>query len=424
MLPRPVVTHAGRTALENLLHREVSSRAIPATFFGAANADGEIFWSCAGEVEYGSSARGEVTDQTCLQMFSMTKLVTSVAALQLVDRGLASLDDPEVLHAHIPEISKQDILVAYDDNGPVYVPRRTPLTLRMLLSHTSGLAYARRNTLIQRWQEEHDCGKPGDGDNEVLGPLMFEPRTRWRYGTGVDWAGILLERISGDTLGAWMQANIFAPLGITSMTFEPGEEHEARLLTMCYRPSGGRPQGALPGDKEKRNMRARGRMNGGGGLYGTARDYLRFLSGVLASRDAAPGRGLLSRAMFDELFTSSLPPRGPDNKCYADCAKSMLFGTFTDPRHTDNDGQGLAHSVGFMLNTMDSVHGRRAFSGCWDGAAKSEYWIDPTTGVAAVCATNLNGPNPDHFMTVYNQFERTLYDSLTVHEVDVLKSQL
>jgi CubicO group peptidase (beta-lactamase class C family) len=302
-----------------------------------------------------------------------------------------------VLHAHIPEISKQDILVAYNDDGPVYVPRKTPLTLRMLLSHTSGLAYARRNTLIQRWQAEHNCGKPGDGDNEVLGPLVFEPRTRWRYGTGVDWAGILLERVTGQSLGAWMSANIFQPLGITSLTFEPGEEHEERLLTMCFRPSGGdgpisippphqRPQGALPGDKNKRNMRARGRQNGGGGLYGTARDYLRFLSGVLASRDAAPGEGILSREMFDELFKSSLLPRGPETKAYADCAKSMLFGTFTDPRHTDNDGQGLAHSVGFMLNTMDSVHGRRAFSGCWDGAAKSEYWIDPTTGIAVGAA--------------------------------------
>jgi CubicO group peptidase (beta-lactamase class C family) len=78
MIPRPVVSHAGRAALESLLHREVGSRAIPATFFGAANADGEIFWDCAGEVEYGSAARGEVNDQTCLQLFSMTKLVTSV----------------------------------------------------------------------------------------------------------------------------------------------------------------------------------------------------------------------------------------------------------------------------------------------------------------------------------------------------------
>lgn len=79
MLPRPVVTQAGRAALEGLLHREVGSRVIPATFFGAANADGEIFWACAGEVEYGGNARGEVNDQTVLQLFSMTKLVTSVS---------------------------------------------------------------------------------------------------------------------------------------------------------------------------------------------------------------------------------------------------------------------------------------------------------------------------------------------------------
>lgn len=243
----------------------------------------------------------------------------------------------------------------------------------MLLSHTSGLGYAGRNQLIGRWQAAHDAGQPGQGAKEWLGPLCFEPQTRWRYGTSVDWAGILLERVSGMRLGDWMQAHIFAPLGITSITFEPSREAQARLMTMTYRHDGGaitlpepgmRPQGGHAGIK--RDMDRRGRHNGGGGLYGTARDYLRFLRGVLASRDAPPGQGILSREMFDELFTNALPPRGPDNRCYADAAKSMAWGTFTDPELLRNDGQGLAHSVGFMLSTMDSCFGRKAGSGTWD----------------------------------------------------------
>lgn len=360
-----------------------------------------------------------------------------MAALQLVDQGLAALDDPDLLDQHIPEISKQDILVAYDDSGPTYVPKQKRLTLRMLLSHSSGLGYAGRNPLIGRWQKAHDAGRPGQGAKEWLGPLCFEPQTRWRYGTSVDWAGILLERVSGMQLGDWMQAHIFAPLGITSITFEPSPEAQARLLTMTYRKDGGeisipepamRPQGGHGG--VKRDMDRKGRHNGGGGLYGTARDYLRFLRGVLASRDAEPGQGILSRAMFEELFTNALPPRSEGTKPYADCAKSMAWGTFTDPELLKNDGQGLAHSVGFMISTMDSCHGRKAGSGTWDvsaprslaapkgevtdtqGAAKSEYWVDPTSGIAAVFATNLTSPNPDHYMKMYNEFERTLYDSL------------
>ncbi|EJT47519.1 hypothetical protein A1Q1_03631 [Trichosporon asahii var. asahii CBS 2479] len=414
MLPRPQVTQAGRAALSSLLKREVSAHRIPATFMGVTNADGELFWAQAGLKEFGNPASGEVAEGTMLQLFSMTKLVTS-----LVDRGMAALDDPDLLDEHIPEISKQDILVAYDESGPTYVPKKKRLTLRMLLSHSSGLGYAGRNPLIGRWQKEHDAGRPGQGAKEWLGPLCFEPQTRWRYGTSVDWAGILLERVSGMKLGDWMQANIFAPLGITSITFEPSPEAQAKLMTMTYRKDrkelsipepAMRPQGGHAGIK--RDMNRRGRHNGGGGLYGTARDYLRFLRGVLASRGAAPGEGILSRAMFEELFTNALPPRSEGTKPYADCAKSMAWGTFTDPELLKNDGQGLSHSVGFMISTMDSCHGRKAGSGTWDGAAKSEYWVDPTSGIAAVFATNLTSPNPDHYMKMYNEFERTLYDSL------------
>lgn len=283
------------------------------------------------------------------------------------------MDDPDLLDAHIPEISKQDILITYDDSGPTYKPRRKRLTLRMLLSHTSGLGYASRNPLIGRWQKAHGAGIPNTGPLEWLGPLCFEPQSRWRYGTSVDWAGILLERISGLKLGEWMQRYIFAPLDITSITFEPSTQAQSRLMTMTYRPSGGeialpepelRPQGGHKG--EKRDMDRKGRHNGGGGLYGTARDYLKFLRGVLASRDAAPGEGILSRAMFDELFTNSLPPREEGTQPYKDAAKSMAWGTFTDPELLKNDGQGLGHSVGFMISTMDSKFGRRAGSGTWD----------------------------------------------------------
>lgn len=297
-----------------------------------------------------------------------------MAALQLVDRGIVALDDPDLLDEHIPEMSLQDILVAFDETGPTYVPRKKRLTLRMLLTHTSGLGYPDRNPLMKRWQDAHNVGRSGQGALESLGPLCFEPQTRWRYGTSVDWVGILIERVTGMMLGDFMEANIFAPLGITSISFEPTTEEQTKVMTMTYRKKGGeltipeprlRPLGGghFGNDRDMNNPQ---RHNAGGGLYGTARDYLRFLRGVLAARDAAPGEGIISRAMFDELFTNSLPPRSEGTKPYADCAKSMAWSSFTDPELLKNDGQGLGHSVGFMLSTMDSCHGRKAGSGTWD----------------------------------------------------------
>lgn len=310
----------------------------------------------------------------------MTKLVTSVAALQLIDRGLVDLDDPRVIEDKLPELCAQEIL-SYKSGEAVYTPRTRPITLRRLLTHTSGLGYHFNSPELARWQEEEGPGVGvGIWSGTVEGftePLLFEPGTRWRYSIGIDWAGILVERLSGQGLEDYFQQNIFKPLGIDDISFIPTPEMLARMQQTCSRDDAGKPV-PCPSLRPIDNPNL-GQVSGGGGLFGTAKGYLRFLAGILASKEEG---GIISPSAFKTLFTNALPPRGDDNTCYADLARSAKQQTYHDPDHVANDAQYLEHSIGLVLNTRDSVNGRKAGSGCWDGAAKTQYWLDPTTGIA------------------------------------------
>jgi len=319
-----------------------------------------------------------------LQLYSTTKLVTSVAVLQLVDRGLLDLDDGSLIETKLPELWAQDIVAFADENEdtqPTFTKRTKPITLRQLLTHTSGLSYMFNAPEIARW-EKSIGRKDGIWAGTVEGftqPLIFEPGTRWWYSIGIDWAGILVERVSGQRLEEYFREHIFEPLGIKHLTFIPTSDVQARLQQVCERGADGKLQ-HCEGMRSTSNPNL-GQYSGGGGLFGTARDYLRFLRGILASGAGAQG-AILSQKAFKELFTNSLPARDGSNTVHADIAAMAKRQTYHDPAHVNNDAQYLEHSVGLVLNTRDSVNGRRAGSGCWDGAAKTQYWLDPTTGVA------------------------------------------
>jgi methyl acetate hydrolase len=317
----------------------------------------------------------------------MTKLVTSVAILQLVEAGTVDLDSEAVLATHCPELVALPILKGITDGVPELVARKSPLTVRHLLTHTSGLAYDFTSPLLAEYSKV--TGKPSHWAASVEGytlPLIFEPGSHWVYSTGIDWAGILIERVSGKRLSAYFHDHIFAPLGLTEaqIGFFPTDGVKAHLQQVCGRvadPAPGAPRlehSSSPRTFDMAKM-ASSQLGGGGGLFGTARAYLRFLQGILAS--AAPG-GILTPASYKELFTDSLPARGDGNTVHEGLTSmARLFG-YADPDHVANSAQHLGHSVGLLLNDKDSVHGRRAGTGCWSGLARTYYWLDPATGIA------------------------------------------
>ncbi|WOO79889.1 Acyltransferase LovD [Vanrija pseudolonga] len=415
--PAPHLTPKGKAALDALLHAEVDSRLVPALTFGATTADGEIYFAYAGERVLGEPDKGQVDAETVMSYHSCTKLMTTVAVLQLVDAGVLSLSDPAVVEKYAPELYAVPILEGYDESGKAILKKRTqPLTLTHLLTHTSGMTYAFINANTARWVKENKL--PGYFEHEAglagfVVPLAFEPGSSWTYGMGIDWAGIIVERASGQTLEEYMSANIWQPLGLKSMTFLPGQDHFDRLQKVQTRDASGALVPSEPLRPICPNPSIR-QLAGGGGVMGTPRDYLRFLRGILASQNPTPSAdnpALFSPQAFNTLFTNALPPRDV-TPVYASLEKVTTMQSYHDSAHTANNAQSLGHSVGLVLNFEDSVHGRKAGSGCWDGAAKSQYWLDPKTGIAGICFTQLLTPNPEPFMGTYNRFERALYDAL------------
>lgn len=173
---------------------------------------------------------------------------------------------------------------------------------------------------------------------------------------------------------------------MSNTSFHPPKDYAERKMGLCYRDS---KSGKISGDKGDFGYTIERTFNpeeigpnysGGGGLFGTARDYLRFLKGVLASKDGRPG-ALISKESFEVLFKSSFDPEYA-KEIQKDLVKMATIQDAYDPRSLEDEGKYLGYSPGLLINMRESKFGRSAMSGCWDGAARTMYWLDPTKGIA------------------------------------------
>lgn len=372
--------------MQALLDEAVTRGAAPGLVAGVLR-DGEArFWA--------AGARG-VADPTPMDpdavfwIASCTKAITSAAALRLVEQGALDLDEP--VGVRIPALAEPQVL---DGTGPDGRPRlraaRRPLTLRSLLSHTSGLAYDFFSAELAGYFAA--TGGSLAGSLASGPPLVFEPGEGWQYGIGIDVAGWLIEHATGQTLAAHLDEAFFRPLGMTSSSFEPGPDLTSRMAGMHRRGADG---GFEPADR----FPSAPVLHGGGGLNSTAGDYLRFLAAVMAD----DGGGVLGPAALRGL-------REPA----AHAGQAGCLATTMPPLSHDfrpMPGTPLSWTLGFLRNDADVPGARRAGSLAWGGLANCYYWADPASGVAGVLFGQFLPFADPGMLATFEAVERAAYEA-------------
>ena len=275
--------------LDRLLDESTAGRRLPGVAAGVYNSSGTLYEGAFGVRDMSDSAPMEL--ETVFSIMSMTKPIAGVACLQAVEKGPLDLDQPggEV----VPWLADVEVLDGFADDGtPQLRPATTPVTLRNLLTHTSGFVYEIWNANQARYLET--SGRPGlsAGTRDAYRqPLAFDPGSKWEYGIGIDWATTMLETATGRTLEELMRTEVFDPLGMNNTAYVPSAAMAARLGPIHTRDEGGRFQASaaspLGNDREYNG--------GGGGLHSTLGDYSRFLRMILRGGEL-DGSRVLERA--------------------------------------------------------------------------------------------------------------------------------
>jgi CubicO group peptidase (beta-lactamase class C family) len=360
---------------------------LPGLAAAALLPDGRIVEAAAGV--RGLDNPAPMTPDTVFWIASFTKALTTVAVLQLVEAGRLALDD--AVGAWLPGLKAPRVLVGFEAAGaPILAQARAPITVRHLLAHTSGLAYDFCHAGLARWRAAAPADEAGGRQDP---PLMFEPGTDWTYGVGLDWAGELVAAVSGRTLDRYLADAVFAPLGMTETGFAPTPAQAGRLASMHARGAGG-ALAAIPFQLPPPPNPSMG----GGGLYSTAGDYLRFLRAILAG-----GAPILSPASVAAMAAREwegeavgvLPGVNPQL-----CAGFDPF-----------PGKVKRWGLGFVINPEPGPAGRGAGSLAWAGIANCYYWADPARRAAGVFLGQLLPFGDAAALEAFGDFERAVYSA-------------
>ncbi len=389
---------ADRFSLDRVLQQATGSKQVPGVVAMAATDKGLIYQGAFGKRSLAPGG-ADMTLDSVFWIASMTKAITSTAAMQMVEQGKLSLDQP--ISAVLPELASVPVLEGFDAAGaPKLRPARQPITLRHLLTHTTGFTYDIWNADMARYQKL--TGIPGiiSCKNDALRlPLTFDPGERWDYGIGIDWAGKAVERVSGQKLGAYFQDHLFGPLGMGSTGFRLDASQRARLVQMHAR----LPDGSLkpidfeiPQDPEFEM--------GGGGLYSTASDYMKFCQAFLHDGRAESGAQVLRPETVAVMSQNQMGDIRVVRLKTSDPASSLDAEFFP--------GAAKTWSTAFMLNLADAPTGRSAGSLAWAGLGNTFFWIDPKRRVAGVILMQLLPFVDEAVVRTFSEFETATYKAL------------
>ena len=394
-LARPVFaeTAAGAAGIDQALTEAVKSGRVPGVVALAANDKGTIY---SGAFGVRSLAQPQaMTVDSVFWIASMTKAVTTAAAMQMVEQGKLKLDQPasEIL----PDLASAQVLEGFDAAGtPQLRPARRPITLRQLLTHTAGYTYDIWNANTGRYEKQANL--PGIitcKDDALKTPLAFDPGDRWEYGINIDFAGKMVEKVSGERLESYFHEHIFGPLGMTDTSFKLSPSQRGRLVAMHARGADGslKPiEFEMPQEPEF--------FMGGGGLYSTGPDYLKFVR-MFLNRGSLDGKTVLRPE------TVAMMGQNQIGNVNVVVLKSVLPDSSLDAEFFP--GMVKKWGLGFMINTETAPTGRSAGSLAWAGLANTYFWIDPSKNIGGVILMQLLPFADPQALQTFAEFESRVY---------------
>jgi CubicO group peptidase (beta-lactamase class C family) len=380
--------------IDAVLRAAVAADAVPGVVAMAAGPDGVLYEGAAGKRS--AAADDPIGPDTMMRIASMTKMVTTTAALQLIERGSLRLDAP--VREYRPEFADLPVLTGFDGDVPQLREPASQATIQQLITHTAGFGYWFWNADIDRYEQVTGTPNVLPGDIDVFkAPLLSDPGTRFEYGINIDWLGQVIEAVSGQPLDAYFAEHITGPLGMTSTTARMTAEQRANSTPIHVRGEDGAWAATEIDWAQQPDY-----WGGGHFLYSTPRDYLKFQQMLLGCGTFGDVQ-VLERATVAAAFANQIG--------------ALEFPSAITTAHPElsadmNLGPGLKWGLGLLLNPVQQPGMRAAGSGSWAGLFNTHFWVDPASGITgAIYSQTLPFADPPAFQ-LYAGFEAALYASL------------
>jgi methyl acetate hydrolase len=352
--------------LDDLLAAGVMNGHVPGVVAALVDKNGLTYLGSAGERTIGT---GDVmTTDTVGAIASMTKAITGAAVMQLVEQGHLDLDAPA--ETYCAEFASPQVLEGFDDAGqPILRNARSQVTLRNLLTHTSGYAYDFTDANLTKWHEATNTPRSlSRRFDSIKTPLMFDPGTQWQYGVGIDWAGIILERVTKSTLADYFAEYLLEPLGMVDTGFVCTPNMLERKAALHLRtPDSSFMSFQMPAVENAEFD------SGGGGLFSTMTDYARFMRMILNDGEL-DGTRVLSAETVAQMATNQIG----DVRMTGLKSANPAFFSDADIFPDTPKSWGLS----FLINEEPLPNGCPTGALMWCGAFNSYFWIDKTTSIA------------------------------------------
>lgn len=384
----PKLNPKGSAAIDQMFEAAIANKELPGVVAVVVNKEQTLYLKAFGKQDVGKNI--PMANNTVFRIASMTKPVTSVAIMMLVEQGKLQLDDPA--SKYLPALKGREVIATFNEQDGAYTtrPAKQEITIRHLLAHTSGFGYGFANHTVAKLQEK--TRKP---PREF--PLLFDPGTKWQYSGSTGLLGDIVVKLTGQSLENYFREKIFRPLRMTDTSFYLPEEKMARLVTSHRREATGLVETPNP-------AKYTGTESGEGGLVSTAADYAAFVQ-LLLNEGTLHNTRLLKAATVRQMASNQI---GSVIVGEMPAVIPNLAAAF--PMGAGKDKFGLGFQI--TMTEGKASNERSAGSYAWAGIYNTHFWVDPKRGMAVVFLTQDLPFYNATTMGVMKRFERLLYQSL------------